>query len=399
MPFMSIVSFDREFIESDSTSPISQDFQPMNFDFSDDQKFLREEARKFLAAKCTTAQVREVLDDDAKSHHEGLWAEIVEMGWLGTAISEEHGGLGLGMLELCVIAEELGRALAPIPFASSAYFFAETVKLAGSDAQKEAILPKIADGSAIGCIAASEGPGAVDASKLKTEFRDGKLSGTKIPVTDGDVATHAVVLAKDGNGASLILVALDQDAVARTTVDTIEPTRSHAEIVFDGAEAERLGAQGDGESLYGEVMNRAAVLLAFEQVGGASVCLDMATDYAKERHAFGRPIGGNQAIKHKLAEMYVKNEVARSNAYYGAWALSTDAAELPEAAGAARVAASEAFWFASKENIQTHGGMGFTWEVDCHLYYRRAKLLAVQAGAPSVWKEKLVRALETRNAA
>ncbi|MEO1169408.1 MAG: acyl-CoA dehydrogenase family protein, partial [Pseudomonadota bacterium] len=241
---MSIASFDREFIESDSTSPISQDFQPMNFDFSDDQKFLREEARKFLAAKCTTAQVREVLDDEAKSHHEGLWAEIVEMGWLGTAISEEHGGLGLGMLELCVIAEELGRALAPIPFASSAYFFAEAVKLAGSDAQKEAILPKIADGSAIGCIAASEGPGAVDASKLKTEFRDGKLSGTKIPVTDGDVATHAVVLAKDGNGASLVLVALDQDAVARTTVDTIEPTRSHAEIVFDGAEAERLGAQG-----------------------------------------------------------------------------------------------------------------------------------------------------------
>ncbi len=371
----------------------------MNFDFSDDQKFLRDEARKFLSAKCTTAEVREVLDDDAKSHHEDVWKQVVEMGWLGTAIAEEHGGLGLGMLELCVIAEELGRALAPIPFASSVYFFAEAVKLAGSDAQKSELLPKIADGSAIGCIAASEGPGPVEAGKLKTEFKDGTLTGTKIPVTDGDVATHAVVLAKDGSGSSLVVVALDQDGISRSSIETIEPTRSHAEITFNGASAERLGGQGDGEALYAEILNRAAVLLAFEQVGGASICLDMATDYAKERQAFGRPIGGNQAIKHKLAEMYVKNEVARSNSYYGAWALSTDAGELPEAAAAARVAASEAFWFASKENIQTHGGMGFTWEVDCHLFYRRAKLLAVQAGAPAVWKEKLVRALETRNAA
>jgi alkylation response protein AidB-like acyl-CoA dehydrogenase len=371
----------------------------MNFDFSDDQKFLREEARKFLSAKCTTAQVRAVLDDEAMSHNADVWKQIVEMGWLGTAIAEEHGGLGLGMLELCVIAEELGRALAPVPFGSTVYFFAEALKLAGSDAQKASILPKVADGSVIGCFAASEGPGPVEAGSLTTAFENGALSGTKIPVTDGDIATHAVVLAKDGSGTSLILVALDQPGVTRTSIETIEPTRSHAEITFDGAAAERLGAQGDGETLYNAIMNRAAVLLAFEQTGGASVCLEMATDYAKERHAFGRPIGGNQAIKHKLADMYVKNEVARSNAYYGAWALSTDAAELPEAAAAARIAASEAYWFAAKENIQTHGGMGFTWEVDCHLYYRRSKLLAVQAGAPAVWKEKLVRALETRNAA
>ncbi|NNC72143.1 MAG: acyl-CoA/acyl-ACP dehydrogenase [Sphingomonadaceae bacterium] len=371
----------------------------MNFDFSDDQKFLRDEARKFLTAQCTTAEVREVLDDDDKSHHEGVWKQIVDMGWLGTAIPDEHGGLGLGMLELCVIAEELGRALAPVPFASTAYFFAEALKLAGSDEQKTALLPKVADGSVIGCIAASEGPGAVDASKLKTTFADGKLSGTKVPVTDGDVATHAVVLAKDGNGASLLIVDLTNDGVSRTSLSTIEPTRSHAEINFDGAAAELLGNSGDGESLYNEIMNRAAVLLAFEQLGGAGRCLVMATEYAKERHAFGRPIGGNQAIKHKLADMYVKNEVGRSNAYYGAWALSTGAAELPEAAAAARLAASEAYWFASKENIQTHGGMGFTWEVDCHLFYRRAKLLAVQAGAPAQWKEKLVHALEMKNAA
>lgn len=371
----------------------------MNFDFSEDQKFLRDEARKFLAAQCTTAEVREVLDDEGKSHHEGVWQQIVDMGWLGTAIPEEHGGLGLGMLELCVIAEELGRALAPVPFASTAYFFAEAIKLAGSDEQKAELLPKVADGSVIGCLAASEGPGAVDAAKLSTSFADGKLSGTKLPVTDGDVATHAVVLAKDGGGASLVIVDLTGDGVTRSPLSTIEPTRSHAEISFDGAAAELLGASGDGESLYNELLDRAAVLLAFEQLGGAGRCLEMAVEYANERKAFGRPIGGYQAIKHKLADMYVKNEVGRSNAYYGAWALSTGASELPEAAAAARLAASEAYWFASKENIQTHGGMGFTWEVDCHLFYRRAKLLGVQAGAPSQWKEKLVHALEMKNAA
>jgi len=369
----------------------------VNFDFSDDQKFLREEARKFLTAQCTTKEVREVLDDEALSHHAGVWQKIVDMGWLGAAIPEEYGGLGLGMLEMCVIAEELGRALAPVPFGSSAFFFAEAVKLAGTEEQKKTLLPKIADGSAIGCIAASEGPGAVDAGHIKAVYKDGVLNGTKVPVTDGDIATHAVVLAKDGSGLSLVIVELDGSGVTRSSLGTIEPTRSHAEIVFKDASATRLGDAGQGMANYDQILNRAAVLLAFEQLGGASVCLDMAIDYAKERHAFGRPIGGNQAIKHKLADMYVKNEVARSNAYYGAWALSTNAAELPEAAAAARVAASEAYWFASKENIQTHGGMGFTWEVDCHLYYRRAKLLAVQAGGPAVWKEKLVTALELKN--
>ena len=372
----------------------------MDFDFSDDQKFLRDEARKFLEAQCTSAVVRNVLDNDDVSHAEDLWKQVKEMGWLGAAIPEEHGGLGLGMLEMCVIAEELGRVLAPIPFSSSAFYFAEAIKQFGTDAQKSAYLPKIASGEFVGCLATSEGPGDSDAAKLKTGFSSGKVSGTKLPVTDGDIASHALVLAKDGSGASMAIVALDGDGVTRTPIQTLEPTRSHAEIVFDGAAAELLGNEvGNGMTQLDSILNRAAILVAFEQVGGASRCLEMAIEYANERQAFGRPIGGYQAIKHKLADMYVKNEVARSNAYYGAWALSTDAAELPEAAAAARVAASEAFWFASKENIQTHGGMGFTWEVDCHLYYRRAKLLSVQAGAPGVWKEKLVTALERKNAA
>ena len=358
----------------------------MNFDFSDDQKFLRDEARKFLEAQCTMAQVREVLDDDSKSHNDGVWKKIVDMGWLGAAIPEEYGGLGLGMLELCVIAEELGRTLAPVPFGSSAYFFAEALKLAGSEEQKKALLPKVA-----------EGPGEIAAGTIATRLNAGTISGKKIPVTDGDIATHAIVLVKDGSSASLVIVDLNQSGVTRKSIKTLEPTRSHATISFDDASAELLGEAGNGMPLLDQINDRAAVLLAFEQLGGASRCLEMANAYAKERVAFGRAIGGNQAIKHKLADMYVKNEVARSNAYYGAWALSSNAAELPEAAAAARVAASEAFWFASKENIQTHGGMGFTWEVDCHLFYRRAKLLAVQAGSPAVWKEKLVSALEAKN--
>jgi len=369
----------------------------MNFDFSDDQKFLRDEARKFLEAQCTSAHVRAVLDDEDMSHNEGVWKQIVEMGWLGAAIPEEYGGLGLGMLELCVIAEELGRVLAPVPFGSSAFFFAEALKLAGSEEQKQALLPKVADGSLIGCIAVSEGPGEIKAGNIATRLKDGAISGKKIPVTDGDIATHAIVLVKDGSGESLVIVDLTQSGVSREPIKTLEPTRSHATISFDGASAELLGEAGNGMALLDQINDRAAVLIAFEQLGGASRCLEMANDYAKERVAFGRAIGGNQAIKHKLADMYVKNEVARSNAYYGAWALSSNAAELPEAAAAARVAASEAYWFASKENIQTHGGMGFTWEVDCHLFYRRAKLLAVQAGSPAVWKEKLVSALEAKN--
>ena len=371
----------------------------MNFDFSEDQKYLAGEARKFLSQESSTAHVRAVLNDADMSYHKGLWGRIVEMGWLGTSVPEEHGGLGLGMLEMCVLAEEMGRAIAPVPFASTAYYLTEAVKLAGSDAQKAAILPRIAAGEVIGAYAASEGPGHPDAAGLKTVFDGETLTGVKIPVADGDVATHAVVLAKEGASTALVLVDLSSAGVTRKSLQTLDPTRSHAEIKFEKTPAERLGAKGDGAMLNDVLMDRVAVLLAFEQLGGASVCLEMANEYAKSRYAFGRPIGGNQAIKHKLADIYVKNEVARSNCYYGAWALSTEAAELPEAAAASRVAASEAFWFASKENIQTHGGMGFTWEVDCHLFYRRAKLLSVQAGAPKIWKEKLVRALEAKNAA
>lgn len=371
----------------------------MNFDYSDDQKFLKNEARKFLEARCTSAAVRKVLDNDDVSFDADLWKGVGEQGWLGAAIPEEFGGLGLGHVELCAIAEEMGRVAAPIPFASTVYFVAEAVLLAGSDAQKADLLPKIAAGEIIGCFATSEGPGVVNAASLACKVDGGKLNGLKIPVTDGDIADVAVVLASEGGKPGLFLVDLKDASVTRETLKSLDPTRGVARLTFKNAPASRLGGAGEGFSLMEQVFDRAAVLLAFEQTGGADKCLEMAKDYAMGRYAFGRVIAGYQAMKHKLADMYVKNQVARSNAYYGAWALNTNAPELPVAASAARIAASEAYWFGSKENIQTHGGMGFTWEVDCHLYYRRSRQLGLVAGAPKVWKERLVTQLERRNAA
>jgi len=370
----------------------------MNFDYSDDQKFLKDEARKFLAANCTMQTVRGVLDNADRSYDEALWKKVAEQGWLGAAIPEAHGGLGLGHIELCAIAEELGRVAAPIPFASTVYFLAEAVMAAGTDAQKADLLPKIAAGEVIGCVASSEGPGVVSATTLKAKVEGGKLTGEKIPVTDGDIADVALVLAKEGGQTGLYLVDLSS-GVERETLQTLDPTRSVAKLTFKGAAAQRLNDGGDGLALLEHITDRAAVLLAFEQVGGADRCLEMAKAYALERYAFGRVIASYQAIKHKLADMYVKNELARSNAYYGAWALNTDAAELPIAASAARIAGCEALWFAAKENIQTHGGIGFTWEMDPHIYYRRSRQLALVAGAPPVWKERLVSHLERRNAA
>jgi alkylation response protein AidB-like acyl-CoA dehydrogenase len=362
----------------------------MNFDFSDDQKVLRDQARKFLSQHAAPARVRRILETDSPYDGE-LWKGMAEQGWPGTAIPEGYAGAGFGYLELCVIAEELGRSLAPTPFSSSVYLATEAILLAGSEAQKKTWLPKLAMGEAIGCFALSEGAAAATPASIATRARDGKLYGTKLPVPDGDVADVAVVAARTADDAiSLLLVDLKSPGVTRSPVKTVDPTRSHGRIVFDGAAAEPLGAPGEGWALVQRVLDRAAVLVAFEQVGGAQAALDMAREYALGRFAFGRPIASFQAIKHKLVDMYVATELARSNAYYAAWALSTGAPELPVAAAAARVSATEAFWLAAKENIQTHGGMGFTWEFDCHLYYRRAKLLALALGSARHWKDALI---------
>ncbi len=366
----------------------------MNFDFSDAQKALKQQTRSFLRSACDTTVPRRVLENADEPYARELWQQICANESPGIAIPEEYGGIGFGHLELCVVAEELGRAIAPVPFSSSVYLATEAVLLGGSEDQKQTLLPKLAAGEAIGTFAVSEGPGQASEANLQTTLANGRLSGTKVPVPDGDVADFCVVAARDGSGTSLALVDLGGDGVSRDAVDTLDPSRSNARITFDDAQAELLGEAGHGWPLKNRVFDRAAVLFAMEQLGGADACLEMAIGYAKSRYAFGRPIGSFQAIKHKLADMYIRNELARANCYYGAWALSTDAPELPVAAAAARVAAIQAFHFASKENIQTHGGIGFTWESDCHLYYRRAKLLALTIGSERVWKDRLISGLQ-----
>jgi len=375
----------------------------MNFDFSEDQKLLREQARRLLAEKCPAKAVRAVVEGEA-GYDSDLWKSIAGMGWLGTAIPEVYGGHGLGALDLCVIAEELGRVLAPLPFSSTVCVFAEALLMVGNEEQKQLLLPKVAAGTLIGTFARAEEIGAVTPRATRTRFHGGKLSGTKVPVADGMDAQFAIVLARTGEepgerALSLALVDLAANGVRRRRLDSIDPSCGHASITFDDTTAEPLGRQGDGWQLTRRVLDRAAVLMAFEQVGGADACLAMAKDYALTRHAFGRAIGSFQAMKHKLADMYIANELARSNAWYGAWALSTDARELPLAAAAARISAIQAFDFAANENVQTHGGIGFTWDADCHLFQKRARALALALGPQRVWKDRLVTELELSNAA
>ncbi|WP_440636957.1 acyl-CoA dehydrogenase family protein [Bradyrhizobium sp. PUT101] len=375
----------------------------MNFDFSDDQKQLRDQARKFLTEKCPPKAVRVVLDGKAPYDKE-LWKGLAEMGFLGVAIPEEFGGAGAGHLELCVIAEEMGRANAPVPFSSTVYLAAEALLLAGSEAQKKKWLPAIASGEAIGTLALFEGKGNPSPKNVQLAAANGVLNGVKKPVADGAIADFAVVAARTGssgreNDVSLFLVDLKAGGVEVKSLTNLDPTRGQAEIAFRECKAEPLGAAGEGWSILTQVLDRAAVLCAFEQVGGADRALEMGRDYALDRIAFGRQIGSFQAVKHMLADMYVSATLARSNSYYGAWALSTNAAELPEAAAAARISATQAFQHCAKNNIQVHGGMGFTWEFDCHMYYRRANVMALGLGSLSYWEDQLIDRMRKKNAA
>lgn len=375
----------------------------MNFDFSDEQKQMRDEARKFLSEQCPPKAVREVLDGKAP-YDKSLWKGLAEMGFLGIAIPEQFGGAGAGHLELCVIAEEMGRALAPVPFSSTVYLAAEALLIAGSDAQKQKWLPKIASGDAIGTLALFEGKGNPSPKAVKLTANGGVLNGVKKPVADGAIADFAVVAARTGSSGresdiSLFIVDLKAAGVEVKSLTNIDLTRGQAEITFRDAKAEPLGAAGEGWSVITQVLDRAAVLTAFEQVGGADRALEMGRDYALDRIAFGRPIGSFQAVKHMLADMYVSATLARSNCYYGAWALSTNAGELPEAAAAARISATQAFQHCAKNNIQVHGGMGFTWEFDCHMYYRRANAVALGLGSLSYWEDALIDRMRKKNAA
>jgi alkylation response protein AidB-like acyl-CoA dehydrogenase len=364
----------------------------MNFDFSEDEKQLREEAQRFLRDQCPLSRVRAVLESGA-DHDAALWRSIVELGWTSAIIPEAYGGLGMSHLDLCMLAEELGRALAPLPTVPSIYVVTNALIQFGSEAQKRQWLPRLASGDVIGTLAWAEGGGVPSGRDLATLAQGGTVTGRKTPVPAGMIAHLAIVVTRSGAGTELQLVDLGGAGVTRSRIESIDPTRGHASLTFDGAPAERLGGS-DGMSLLETTLQRAAVPTAFEQVAGAEATLEMARTYALERYAFGRPIGSFQAVKHKLADMFVANVLARSNAYYAAWALSSDAADLPIAAACARVSACKAFDHAAQENIQVHGGSGFTWGLDCHLYYRRARELSLVLGSPRGWKERIISGLE-----
>ncbi|NKC12078.1 MAG: acyl-CoA dehydrogenase [Gammaproteobacteria bacterium] len=368
----------------------------MNFDFSDEQKLLREQVRRFLEERAACKRARALVDAGG-GFDEELWQEMAELGWLGAVVPDEFGGAGLGQVDLCVIAEELGRANAAVPFISSVYLVTQALLCHGNHAQQNRWLPKLVAGDVVGALASHEAAGPLTPSRVRAQISAGELTGRKSPVADGKSAQLLVVLAREGAGYGLYLAETGQAGMEVRDLEMTDPSRPAASVSFDGVPVERLGTE-DGWAVLDDLWNRAVVLAAFEQVGGAQACLDMAKEYANERFAFGRPIGSFQAIKHKLADVYIATELARSNAYYGAWALQADAPELPLAAAAARVAGCRAFELAAKENIQVHGGMGFTWELDCHLYYRRAKSLGLALGSARVWKDRLVGRIEARNA-
>lgn len=362
----------------------------MNFDLSDDAKTLREAARKFLDAKAGPAVARKAMDA-GDSMNAALWAEVAEQGWPAVRVPEDHGGLGLGAEEACVLAEESGRSLAPVPLVSTLAAI-EALLVAGSAAQKDNWLPRLAAGEAIGCIAWAEGTRS-PLQQPDTRLDGGRLTGAKSPVIDGRAATMAIVTVAGPDGP--VMAIADLAGASRADVASLDLVRPAASLAFDGVAAEALGTAAD----WVKVTQRVAMLTAWEAIGTAEAAREMTVAYAKERVAFGQRIGRYQGVKHKLADMYIKAELARAHALYGCWAWSADSDELEQASAAARVSALDAVRFAGEEGLHLHGGIGFTWEQDCQFYYRRSRLLATFIGTRGHWSDRLVRTLEQRNKA
>lgn len=355
----------------------------MNFDYSDEEKLLADQAARFLADRCPSDLVRALLEGGRRDDAAALWRDAVELGWPGVAVAEADGGIGFGHVALCALAEKIGAVVAPVPMVSSIYLATDALAAGGSAGQRAAWLPRLASGEATGA--------AVIDMAAPLSVADGRLSGSAAAVAGGGDAAVAIIYARDELGEGLFVATLDDPVIERSAVCTIDDSRPHARLTFTGAPVERLG---DGHLTAERLLARAAVPVAFEQIGGADACLAMALAFVRERKSFGRPVASYQAIKHRLADIYAANELARSNAYYAAWALAADAPELELAAATARVSATEAYEFAAAEAIQLHGGIGFTWEADCHLHYRRSRVLAQMIEPIGWWQDALVRALD-----
>ena len=365
----------------------------MNFAFSEEQEELRKIVKQFLDTKSPEAEVRRLMETE-EGYDDAVWEQMAcQMGLQGLIVPEEYGGSGYSYVELIVVLEEMGRRLLCAPYFSTVVLAANTLLHSGDDAAKTELLPGIASGETKATLAFTEENGRWDEEGITlaaTAAGDGwTLSGTKMFVLDGHTADLVLVAARTAAGVSLFHVAGDADGLTRTPLATMDQTRKQAKLEFAGTPARLIGAEGGGWAVLERVLDLAAVALAAEQVGGAQMCLDMSVEYAKVRVQFGRPIGSFQAIKHKCADMLLEVESAKSAAYYAGWCASELNDELPSVASLAKAYCSDAYFHAAAENIQIHGGIGFTWEHPAHLYFKRAKSSELLFGDPTYHRELL----------
>ncbi|HEY0538188.1 MAG TPA: acyl-CoA dehydrogenase [Actinoallomurus sp.] len=359
----------------------------MTLAFTDEQEELRASLRRFLAEKSPSAAVRRAMESE-QGHDPAVWRQLAgQLGLPGIAIGEEYGGAGYGPVELGIAVEEMGRTLLPSPFFATVALAAQALTISGDEAAQARWLPGIADGSLTATLAVSEESGSWNLEDIEATAEpagDGwAVSGCKMFVIDGDSADLLLVVARTGDGLGLFAVESGAAGVARTRLDTLDQTRRLARVELTAAPAVPVGTPSEAGAFLQRSLDLAVVALAAEQVGGAAACLDMAVDYAKIRVQFGRPIGSFQAIKHKCADMLLEVESARSAVYHAASVAADDTDELPVAAALAGAYCSEAYTHAAKENIQIHGGIGYTWEHDAHLYLKRAKSSELLLGAPA----------------
>jgi alkylation response protein AidB-like acyl-CoA dehydrogenase len=365
----------------------------VNFAFSEEQEELRTIVRQFLEAKSPEAAVREQMETE-RGFDPDVWKQMAEqLGLQSLIVPEEFGGQGFGYVELTVVLEEMGKSLLCAPFFSTVVLATNTLLQSGDDAAKKDYLPGIASGETIASLAFTEPNGKWDESGIEATATESggtwTLSGTKSFVLDGHTADLVLVAARTGAGVSIFAVAGDAPGLTRIPLSTMDQTRKQAKLELDGVEGRLVGTDGAGWEVLSTVLDLAAVGLAAEQVGGAQRCLDMAVEYAKVRVQFGRPIGSFQAIKHKCADMLLEVESAKSAAYYAAWCASEMNDELPSVASLAKAYCSDAYFHAAAENIQIHGGIGFTWEHPAHLYFKRAKSSELLFGDPTYHRELL----------
>ena len=365
----------------------------MNFAFSEEQEELRKTVRAFLESKSPETAVREQMETE-NGFDPAVWSQMGDqMGLQGLSIPEEFGGSGFGFIELGVVLEEMGRALLCAPFFSSVVLAANALLLSGDDAAKKKYLPGIAAGETVATLATTEPSGKWDEKGITTKAEgsgsDWKITGTKMFVIDGATASLIIVGARTGKGVSLFAVDGSAKGLTRTSLSTMDQTRKQAKLEFNATPATLIGTDGKGWDVLSQVFDLAAVALAAEQVGGAQKVLEMAVEYAKVRVQFGRPIGSFQAIKHKCADMLLEVESAKSAAYYGMWCAAEMNDELASVASLAKAYCSEAYFHAAAENIQIHGGIGFTWEHPAHLYFKRAKSSELLFGDPTYHRELL----------